>query len=188
MRTRRSHLPQTRLGRADHSLFAPRIEPLEPRLLMAVWSVINNNDSGAGSLRQAISSAASNDTIKFSTSGQIVLLSPLTISKSMTITGTAGAAPIVLNANMSTNIFDTSGSIALSGRGGAVATGGAASLLLTNCTFDQNQARGGAAPNAPADGSGLGGAIYLAPGAGAINFLNCTIAGNSAIGGTRGRI
>ena len=75
---------------ASHKHSAPaasasRFERLEPRLLMATWFVLNNNDSGAGSLRQAIASAANNDTIRFNTSGSIVLNSPLSIGKSLTI-------------------------------------------------------------------------------------------------------
>src|SRR5437879_5112771 len=106
MKIRKTPSPQTRHGRVDRSPFArfAHIEPLESRLLMAVWFVLNNNDSGAGSLRQAIAGAASNDTIKFNTSGDIVLASPLTISKSLTITGTAGAPAVTLNGNLGTNL------------------------------------------------------------------------------------
>src|SRR5205823_1145148 len=90
-----------------------RIEPLEPRLLMAVWSVINNNDSGAGSLRAAIAGAASNDTINFNTTGQITLLSPLTVSKSLTVTNATGVGPITISGNGSSNLFVTTASLNL---------------------------------------------------------------------------
>src|SRR5215510_2527284 len=102
---------QTRLGRVDRS-FSARMEMLESRLLMAVLSVINNNDSGAGSLRQAITSAANNDTIRFNTSGTITLLSPLVISKSLTIGNTSGT-PITLSGGMSTNLFTMSSAVNL---------------------------------------------------------------------------
>jgi hypothetical protein len=39
------------------------MEPLESRLLLAVHAVLNNDDSGAGSLRQAIADAVDWDTI-----------------------------------------------------------------------------------------------------------------------------
>src|SRR6185295_16769055 len=93
---------------------APRLERLEPRLLMATWFVLNNNDSGVGSLRQAIASAASNDTIRFNTSGSIVLASPLSIGKSLTIGNTSGPTITLLDGNLGTSLINvTSGSVNL---------------------------------------------------------------------------
>ena len=106
MKMQQTLSPKTRHGRVARSS-SIRVEPLEPRLLMAVWSVINNNDSGAGSLRAAITSAANNDTINFNTTGQITLLAPLMISKSLTIGNTSGT-PIRLNGNLSTNLITIS--------------------------------------------------------------------------------
>lgn len=64
------------------------VESLEGRLLMAVHAVLNNNDSGAGSLRQAISVADAGDTIDLSQrSGTIDLASTLVITKSLTLVG-----------------------------------------------------------------------------------------------------
>ena len=57
----------------------------------ATLTVINTNDSGSGSLRQAIAAAAPGDTINFSLSGcpcTITLISgELVIDKSLTIQG-----------------------------------------------------------------------------------------------------
>jgi hypothetical protein len=53
-------------------LARPRLEPLEDRVLLTVFTVINTNDSGAGSLRQAILDANADpfvDTIAFAVDG-----------------------------------------------------------------------------------------------------------------------
>jgi hypothetical protein len=57
----------------------------------ATITVLNTNDSGAGSLRQAISDSSSGDTINFDSSlnGQTITLTSgeLLIDKNLTITG-----------------------------------------------------------------------------------------------------
>ncbi len=72
----------------------------------AVTIVSNINDSGIGSLRQAIADAASGDTITFAAglSGQtITLTSELVISKSLTI---SGSVPITISGGNSTRVFN----------------------------------------------------------------------------------
>ena len=59
------HAPRRRTAR-------PRLESLEPRYAPAMFTVNNGNDSGAGSLRQAIVNANSTpgqDTINFNIPG-----------------------------------------------------------------------------------------------------------------------
>jgi titin len=88
----------------------PRVEGLEDRLLLTVYSVTNVNDAGAGSLRQAITDAnghAGGDSIVFNIGGggvqTINLASPLPmITDAVFIDGTtepgfAGSPLIVLN-------------------------------------------------------------------------------------------
>src|SRR6266851_401151 len=60
----------------DHRFFRPGLEALEDRDLLATFLVINTNDSGAGSLRQAILNSNSTigaDTIDFAIPGAGVL-------------------------------------------------------------------------------------------------------------------
>ena len=84
-------------GRIDD---AARFEPTAQALwqgTLATYTVTNLNDSGAGSLRQAITNANANggaDTITFSTFGTINLASALPqITSRVTIDGTNGGAP-----------------------------------------------------------------------------------------------
>jgi hypothetical protein len=76
----------------------PRLEVLEDRLAPASFTVTNNADSGAGSLRAAVDAAnlaTGSSTITFAPSlaGQKITLTSgeLAISQSMTITGRARA-------------------------------------------------------------------------------------------------
>ena len=45
--------------------FRPRLDPMEDRTLLSTVTVMNNHDSGPGSLRAAIAAASSGDTIDF---------------------------------------------------------------------------------------------------------------------------
>src|SRR5262249_14982881 len=70
--------------------FRPRLEALEDRWLPSTLTVLNNLDSGAGSLRADIAAAQSGDTIVFAPSlnGQtITLTSTLSITTGITIQG-----------------------------------------------------------------------------------------------------
>ena len=76
------------------------------------FSVLNTNDSGAGSFRQAILDAnahAGTDTITFdaSLSGQTILLTSgeLTISDAIAITGLVGANSLTISGNNASRIF-----------------------------------------------------------------------------------
>ena len=72
----------------------------------ATLVVMNTNDSGAGSLRQAIADAIPNDTITFdsSLSGQTIrLASTLTINKNLTIDGSSLASQIIISGDTDAN-------------------------------------------------------------------------------------
>src|SRR5205823_11156989 len=72
----------------------------------ASLTVINTNDSGAGSLRQAISDSSSGDTIDFDSSvnGQTIS-GGLGIYKNLTITG-PGANLLAINGNAASGVFN----------------------------------------------------------------------------------
>jgi hypothetical protein len=71
----------------------------------ATLTVTNLNDSGPGSLRQAIASAASGDTITFAVRGTITLTSgQLTLDKDLTIAG-PGAAVLAISGNGVSGVF-----------------------------------------------------------------------------------
>src|SRR5262245_18113458 len=71
--------------------YLPRLEALEDRAVPSTVTVLNALDKGAGSLREAITSAKDGDTIVFDTglTGQSITLTSdqLTIRKSLDIEG-----------------------------------------------------------------------------------------------------
>ena len=72
------------------------------------YTVTNTNDSGAGSLRDAIANAASGDIINFdpSLSGQnISLASTLNFSRNVTIDGSSLSSPITISGNNAVRVF-----------------------------------------------------------------------------------
>lgn len=142
-------------------------------------TVINTNDSGPGSLRQALADANDGDTIDFAVTGTIGLTSGLlTVDKTITISG-PGAESLALDGNAKSGIlFITSGiTVTISGltitNGNAPSYGGgvyneAATVTLNNCIISSNSAQyGGGIDNEAA----LGDATL------AVN--NCVLTGNS---------
>jgi large repetitive protein len=70
-------------------------------------TVTNTNDSGAGSLRQALADANDGDTIDFSVTGTITLMPQnfeLVIGKSVTISG-PGPANLAVSAGGAIRVF-----------------------------------------------------------------------------------
>jgi hypothetical protein len=139
---------------------------------LATVTVTNNNDSGSGSLRDAIASAASGDTIQFAsslTSQTITLTSgQLFIDKNLTVDAT-GANNLTISGNNTSRVILTGEStkvtlknlIIANGKatgtdlkdeatssGGGIKTGGTSTLTLDNCQVNNNVA-------------GFGGGIYM---------------------------
>ncbi|MEP6808794.1 MAG: choice-of-anchor Q domain-containing protein [Chthoniobacterales bacterium] len=158
----------------------------------ATLTVTNTNDSGAGSLRAAISSAAaSGDTIDFNLStlpATITLTSAeLAITKSMTIRG-PGADQLTISGNNARRVIRTtpagaggSGAVTVSGltiaNGAATANGGGievalGSLALFQCVVANN--------TAPANGS-IGGGIMAAAGT-RLSVIDSVVRNNSSTG------
>ena len=76
-------------------------EQLESRQLLAV--VMNLNDSGAGSLRNAIATEPAGGTITFNLSGTITLATELVVNKALTIDGTG--QNIAISGNNATRVM-----------------------------------------------------------------------------------
>ena len=148
----------------------------------ATITVSNTNDSGAGSLRQAIIDAAPGDTIDFSVTGTITLTSgELGIGKNLTIVG-PGAGSLTVSGNNTFRVFsislgvraDISGLTLANGNGVGISSGTGGGILnngtltLTDCTVSANFA------------SGAGGGIANI---GPMTLSNTTVSGNSGFFG-----
>ncbi|QIR41136.1 type I secretion C-terminal target domain-containing protein [Tolypothrix sp. PCC 7910] len=129
---------------------------------MATINVTSTADNGAGSLRAALASAQTGDTIKFAstlanktitlTSGQI------NITKNLTIDG-AGAANLKISGNNASRIFEvgrhvnaTLRNLSITNgysteRGGAVKVVDYGSITVDNCKFNYNRGGEGGAIN-----------------------------------------
>jgi hypothetical protein len=155
-------------------------------------TVTNTNDSGAGSLRQAIADAVLGETIDFAAgvTGTIILTSgELVINKNLTIQG-PGANLLTISANNASRVF----SVTLSASGlvsfsGLTISGGNTNSLntgpfgggiehstgtvnVTNCVISGNTANAG------------GGLSNF----GTMNVINSTVSGNHAGGGATATI
>src|SRR4028119_2380104 len=159
---------------------------------LATVTVTNNNDSGPGSLRDAIASAAAGDTIQFASSlaSQTITLSngQLVINKNLTIDAT-GATNLTISGNNTSRVILTGEStnvtlknlIVANGKasgtdlnneatssGGGIKTGGSSTLTLDNCQVNNNVA-------------GFGGGIYT-------GFRSTTTVINSKFSGNDGSL
>lgn len=132
-----------------------------------VITVTNTNDSGPGSLRQALADANDGDTITFAVTGTIGLTSgELLVDKSIVISG-PGAEGLAIDGNAKDRVFHiASGQTAtISGltvaNGHAIEPGGGilndhAVLILSNCTITGNSAAGNVGGAIHNDGSNVG--------------------------------
>ncbi|EDY82808.1 hypothetical protein VDG1235_2431 [Verrucomicrobiia bacterium DG1235] len=139
-------------------------------------------DSGVGSLREAVANADSGDTILVRIEGEIQLLSPITIDRSLAIHGRSGASEHVLSGGDATKLFiiEPGLSVTISGltfksgsslNGAAIESG--AVLSLKSNLFYANRA------------SSDGGAIYQ--NGGSLSLNGCFFYNNSA-GGKGGAV
>jgi lysophospholipase L1-like esterase len=166
-----------------------RLEPLEDRSMLSVFSVTNLNDSGAGSLRQAITDANANagaDTINLSASlsgGTITLTTgelDITDTSGATTIANLGTSNVTVSGNNASRVFTVSSGVTAEMSGvtitggyvnGATAEGGgiynAGTLKITNSTIFGNSATSG-------------GGIYAADGSGTTALSNSIVANNCA--------
>src|SRR5216683_2087216 len=141
--------------RRQRPRFVPRLEELECRTLPSTLTVVNNHDSGAGSLRAEIAAADNGDTIRFdhNLQGQTITLTSgeLVIDKSLDIQG-LGANQLTVSGNDASRVFRIDSGITVDiddltithGRadnGGGIWNAGG-TLILSHDVVSQNQALG----------------------------------------------
>ncbi len=177
------------------------------RLLAGTITVTSAGDSGAGTLRQAIFTAASGDTINFAlpsgTTAITLTSDQLLISKNLTIAGPGANLLSVVRGRATGKPFFNfrileidSGNVTISGltiangsvsasNGGGILNQSSGTLTLTGCTISGN-----VASSSGGNTGGYGGGIYFPSGSGTMIITNCTISGNTAAGsdysGTQG--
>ncbi|HXQ62681.1 MAG TPA: DUF11 domain-containing protein [Acidimicrobiales bacterium] len=163
----------------------------------ATLTVSNCANTGAGSLRQAVASAASGDTITFSVScppgSPIILTSgPIDVTVDLTISG-PGAGSMAVSGDNASEVFEinTGITVTLSGitvehgtTGAGCAAGCAASgggienngtLTVTGSVVDDNSANSGCFSNCGASGGGI-------ENNGTLTVTDSTVSDNSANG------
>lgn len=170
-----------------HITIAPFIEPFSTDFT----TVTNLNDSGAGSLRQAILDANNGDTIKFVATGTITLMSgPLVINKDLTITGLDTSSSAISGSNKF-RVFEITSAVVhisdltikdgykldIDALGGGIYNSG--NLTLDNILLTQNRARG-MDNSFGTGGTASGGAVFNN---GILTMDQVTLTGNSVTGG-----
>ncbi|MFL9822783.1 DUF4347 domain-containing protein, partial [Tolypothrix campylonemoides VB511288_2] len=154
--------------------------------VLGIFEVTNTNDSGLGSLRQAILDAnatAGDDTILFTgiftdTNPDTITLTSgeLTVTEAVTLVG-SGANSLTISGNNLSRIFSATapltiaklkitGGNAIAGNGGAIYSN--SSVIINNSTISGNTANG--------DGGGIWSS-------GNVTIANSTISGNTASSG-----
>ncbi len=166
-----------------------RYEQFEDRRMLAVFTVSNLNDSGPGSLRDAVAQANtffSPDEIKFSVTGTIALTSgQIQVSDTLTISG-PGQDALTIDAQQNSRLFLSSApQFTLSGltltggrttgtastnRGGAIRTVSSGALTINDSTIIGNSTLGSSA---------RGGALHAV---GVIELNNTTVTNNKTAG------
>ncbi|MGO4712205.1 autotransporter domain-containing protein [Bradyrhizobium sp. 2TAF24] len=141
----------------------------------ATLVVTSTADSGNGSLRAAITAAASGDTIVFQVGGTVTLASELPlITKNLTIDGN-GNNPVISGGGSYRPFFI----------GDAGTTGTTYTVTLANLSVSGSKAQGGSGIDGGGGGAGLGGAVFVSSN-GALTLSNVSFSGNQASGGQGG--
>jgi large repetitive protein len=184
-------------GSASYQAAAQQQTSATAAVIGTSLTVTNTNDSGFGSLRDAMANAVSGDTINFSLASPatITLASTLTVNTSLTISG-PGASNVAISGGNAVQVFSIGGGTTVnisgvtiengnnsngnsyygSASGGGIANAG--TLTLDNCAVSGNSAN---VSNFGFNANAYGGGIYNT---GTLTISNSTISGNSAnVGG-----
>ncbi|PYK18326.1 MAG: hypothetical protein DME56_13635 [Verrucomicrobia bacterium] len=142
--------------------------------------VINTNDSGAGSLRQALADTNDGDTIDFAVTGTITLTTDeLLLDKSITISG-PGSDNLTVDGNHASRVFHVSSGVTATVAGLSITNGGEvpgagggiyndhSTLAIDHCTVSGNH-------------GSVGGGVYNDgySGTATLTVTNSTFSGNS---------
>jgi len=160
----------------------------------ATITVTNTNDSGPGSLRQALVVAHDGDRISFAVSGTITLTSSgLAVTKSVTISGPC-ADQLSIAGIQGQSVFFVAAIATISGltiRNGQDGIDNVGILTVRNCVIRDNSSDGISNVTGTSltvvssnvsdnDGSGIG--INVSDGGASATIVNTTVSGNSAGG------
>jgi len=150
----------------------------------ATFTVLNTNDAGSGSLRQAIigaNTAAGADTIVFASG--LTASAPATINLSSSGDGTAGPSAFGITSDITITGPTGANGITLNNtfvNQRLFYVSAAGSLTLDSLTLSGGKAQGGKGASGGGGAAGLGGAVFNA---GSLTILNSTLSGNQAVGG-----
>src|SRR5262249_35785836 len=174
--------------------FQPRLDVLEDRTLPSTFTVLNLNDNGAGSLRQAVLDANTNpgpDDVAFSltlrgtitlTSGELAVTDELKINgtgtRKMTVDGNDTSRVFYIGAGVPVSISSLTITRGVASRGGGIRNAGG-SLTLSSVVMSNNKAVGTPVLSA------VGGAVWNDNG-GTLAVSKCDFTGNQAVGGPGG--
>jgi hypothetical protein len=164
----------------------------------ATITVSNANDSGTGSLRQVIASAAAGDTITFDGDYTITLTSQLTISKNLTIDGVGHSVTVsgqnatrvfYVNDGVTFNLQNLTVANGSTDVGGGIYIPGNGVVTVKNSTFSGNHAYvGGGIYNYSGDLTVTDSAFsgnYAEGGGGIYNYYQNTTVTNSSFSANR---